>query len=97
MPCAQGVGYSATWKRKEKARQRKEMRGESLKGKGVIFITATKIPGANLKRQGISAAAQEDSSSCGGRKAWSRRQVLTPSQKAADGTRDCLLFHVSQR
>lgn len=70
------------------------MRGESLNGKGVISITTTKIPGANLKWEGpISAAAQEDSSSCGGRRAWSRRQVLTPSQEAEDGTRE--LFAVS--
>lgn len=37
------------------------MRGESLKGKGVLFVTATRIPGANLKQEAlISAAAQED-------------------------------------
>ena len=36
------------------------MRGERLKGKGVLFVTVTKIPGANLKQEAlISAAAQE--------------------------------------
>lgn len=75
------------------------MRGKSLKGKGVLFVTATRIPGANLKQEAlISAAAQEDRVHPvgeGGGGAGGKGSHLVRKQRTEPGS--SLLFHVSQR